>query len=185
MPQYHLHRVLVGERRWPMATEERRREPDDVGEATASERLEAAHDRHHPNEAELLRFRLARASCVTLTLRGCKRERHRVPRAQAEPLRKGIVCDRLIGRFRVGEPTVDDLQFVGVEVIGLVPGEQQDIRKGHRVAPDCHGPGEQARTVRRHDLGEVSDLIEDLVGLRAASRGSPPRERRHTARNLG
>ena len=86
----------------------------DVGEATASERLEAADHGHHPDEAERLRFRLARASCVTLAVRGCERKGHRVPRTQPEPLREGIVRDRLVGRFRIGEPASDDLHFVGV-----------------------------------------------------------------------
>ena len=139
------HRVLVGVGGQPMGAEERRRQPDHVGEAAAGERLEAADRRHRAHEAELLRLGLARARCATLASWRCDRDGDRVSWAQPEPLCEGIPRDRLVDRFGIGQPSADHLHPVGVEAFGFVRRDEQDVRERHRMPAGGHGPEKQAR----------------------------------------
>ena len=165
-----LQLILVRGRRVLMGAKECRSQADHIRETTAGERFEAARDRHHADQPEPLRFRLAPARLAAASSRGRHCDGHRVAHAQPEPLREGISGNGFIDRFGIGEPSRHHLDDVGPDASGVVRREEEDVRERDRVAPGGQRPGEQARTLGRGDLRKACDLIEDLVGARVAPR---------------
>src|SRR5439155_7716425 len=87
-PKRDIQCVLVREGRARVRAKEGGSQANYVRETTASERLEAARQRHDANEPYPLRLRLARVGGGATSDRGGHGDGHVVARSQAEPLRE-------------------------------------------------------------------------------------------------